>query len=693
MTPSRRTLVQSLCGGFALSLTPLHAWAGVRGPAPFGATPSARQLAWQAMEFYGFLHFTVDTFTDRDWGLGDEDPAIFNPTDFDADMIVAAAKAGGLKQLILTAKHHDGFCLWPSAYTGHSVKNSPFQGGKGDIVRDISQACARHGLKFGVYLSPWDRNHAQYGTPDYVTYYQNQLTELLSHYGPIHEVWFDGANGGLGYYGGACETREIDGATYYQWPQTYGIVRRLQPEAVMFRDYGTEIRWVGNEAGVAGDPCWPTMSGLPFTPELGNSGIRGGALWNPAEVDVSIRHSWFWHADENERVRSPANLLKLYLTSVGRGACLLLNLPPDQRGRIFEADVAALKAFRDLLDATFRENLAADARVTSSSAYGAAFAPANLLKGRAWAAKESDRDGAWIALDLPRPASFDLIRLREDTRYGVRIDDYAVEIEQDGQWATVASHTCIGAQRVIRLDAPVTAQKVRLHVLKAAASPVICEFSLYRLPELVEDPVIVRDGQGQVTIAVPGDGLELYYSIDGTPPTLAYSGPVALVGGGKVRALARRAATGLSSALITADYDIVKSGWQIVSCNGDDPRALLTWDESPDGDPCNAPAGQPLEVVIDLGQTYDIKGLTLQRGQWMRYGGAAPAAYAAWVSQDGQTWGDPAGAGDCADLAACRTLKPFAFPQSQAGRFLKVRLPSAVKNKPIISIARVGIMV
>lgn len=693
MTPSRRALVQSVAGGLAFAVTPFRVMAGAAAPTPYGAVPSQRQSDWQAMEFYGFLHFTVDTFTDRDWGLGDEDPAIFNPTDFDADQIVAACKAGGMKQLILTAKHHDGFCLWPSAYTEHSIKNSPFQGGKGDIVRDISRACARAGLKFGVYLSPWDRNHAQYGQPEYVAYYHNQLTELLSNYGPIWEVWFDGANGGLGYYGGACETRTIDAPTYYQWAETYGIVRRLAPHAVMFADAHTEVRWVGNEAGVAGDPCWPTMSGLPFTPELGNSGIRGGSLWNPAEVDVSIRHSWFWHADENDKVRSVANLLKLYLTSVGRGACLLLNAPPDRRGRIFEADVAALKGFRDLLDQTFIRNFNSGAQVSASSVFSKAFAAAHVLqKGRAWAAREDDKAGAWIALDLAAPATFDLIRLREDTRYGVRVDDYVVEIEQDGQWIGIAQHTCIGAQRLIRLDAPVTAQKVRLRILKAAASPVISEFSLYRLPAIVEDPVISRDDQGTVTITAGAD-CRIVYSIDGSVPATVYDGPVALPGGGTVRAMATRTATGQDSAVISIDYDVVKTGWRIVSSNGDAPNVLLTWDESPDGDMCSAPARQPLDVVIDLGQIYDLQGFTLQRGQWMLYGGAAPAAYSVWVSEDGQTWGDPAAEGDCSQLVNCRSLRRFPFAQSHRGRYLRVHLPKAVNAKPIVSIARIGIVV
>jgi len=235
-------------------------------PAPYAPLPAPRQLAWHELEFYGFLHFTVNTFTNREWGDGDESPTLFNPTDFDADQIVGAAKGGGMKGLILTCKHHDGFCLWPSRYTEHSVKNSPWRGGRGDVVKEISAACARQDVKFGVYLSPWDRNHKDYGRPEYLTYYRNQLRELLTEYGPIFEIFFDGANGGDGYYGGAYERREIDNKTYYDWSNTWRLVRELQPNTVLFSDAGPDIRWVGNERGNAGETCRATSIRDDFSP-------------------------------------------------------------------------------------------------------------------------------------------------------------------------------------------------------------------------------------------------------------------------------------------------------------------------------------------------------------------------------------------------------------------------------------------
>ena len=254
----------------------------IDAPAPFLPLPAPRQLAWHELEFYGFLHFTVNTFTNREWGDGDESPALFNPTAFDADQIVGAAKDGGMKALILTCKHHDGFCLWPSRYTEHSVKNSPF---KRDVVKEISAACARQGVRFGIYLSPWDRNHKDYGTPEYLVYYRNQLRELLTEYGPVFEIFFDGANGGDGYYGGAYERREIDNRTYYDWPNTWQIVRELQPNTVLFSDGGPDVRWVGNERGIVGDTeqrrfragprrCRASESRRPARHQLGARRVR-----------------------------------------------------------------------------------------------------------------------------------------------------------------------------------------------------------------------------------------------------------------------------------------------------------------------------------------------------------------------------------------------------------------------------------
>ena len=393
------------------------------------------------MEMNAFLHFTVNTFTDKEWGYGDEDPAVFNPTAFDADAIVAALKAGGMRGVILTCKHHDGFCLWPTATTKHHVQ-------QGDIVRAISDAARRQGLKFGVYLSPWDRNSALYGKPEYVDLYRAQLRELLTQYGPIFEVWHDGANGGDGFYGGARENRLIDKRTYYDWPTTWNLVRKLQPDAVIFSDVGPDIRWVGNEKGYAGETCWETYD--PVAPDGGpaapgfvreqdlETGTRSGTHWMPAECDVSIRPGWLWHEKENARVKTPRQLLDLHYRSVGRGANLLLNVPPDRRGLLHENDIASLKGFGELVRKTFATNL-----------------------GR-------------------NNVTFNVVRVREDIRMGQRVDAFELDYRTGGEWKTFAKATSIGACRIIRTKEDITAQEVRLRVTQSSAPPLISEFGTYR---------------------------------------------------------------------------------------------------------------------------------------------------------------------------------------------------------------------
>lgn len=458
-------------------------------PKPFGPLPTERQLRWHEMEFYGFLHFGVNTFTDREWGYGDESEKLFNPSDFDADQIVGVAKDAGMKGLILTAKHHDGFCLWPSRYTEHSVENSPWQTGDGDVVREISQACQRAGLRFGVYLSPWDRNHKDYGRPEYLTYYRNQLRELLTKYGEVFTVWFDGANGGDGFYGGAREKRRIDNTTYYDWDKTWALVRELMPGAVMFSDAGPDFRWVGNERGEAGVTCWATLMAAGRFPGGSsdglNTGERPGTHWIPAECDVSIRPGWFHHTKEDDRVKTPAQLLDIYYKSVGRGACLNLNLPPDRRGRIHENDLRSLKEFRRVLDATFANDLAHEARITASNTRGGAssFAAKSLTdqKRETYWTTDDDVTTPELVLRWPRAVVFNVVELREFLPLGQRIESVALDRRVDGNWVEFAAATSIGSRRLIRCE-PVTTDGVRLRITHARAGPALAHFGLFLEP-------------------------------------------------------------------------------------------------------------------------------------------------------------------------------------------------------------------
>jgi len=479
----------------ALSLWPAHFLLEkpIYPPAPYGPTPSPRQLRWHDLELYGFLHFTINTFTDKEWGYGDESPALFNPTDFDAGQIVRTAKEGGLKGLILTAKHHDGFCLWPSQYTEHSVKNSPWQSGRGNVVKEISDACRKHGLKFGLYLSPWDRNNKDYARPEYLTYYRQQLRELLTGYGPIFEIFLDGANGGDGYYGGARETRQIDRESYYDWPATWQLIRELQPEANIFSDAGPDVRWVGNERGIAGDPCWATSNRDDFVPGRAdearlNSGDRPGTHWVPAECDVSIRPGWFYHAREDTLVRTPQNLVELYYASVGRGASLLLNLPPDRRGQIHENDAKALREFGRIIKTTFAHNLAEKAKASASNIRGNAgdkrFLPQNVIDGNrdTYWTTDDDVKTPELILDFGKEQTFNVIRIREYLPLGQRVEAFALDQWRGGLWEEFAAGTSIGNCRLVRSKS-MTTSKIRLRIVHAPVCPAISEVGLFAEPE------------------------------------------------------------------------------------------------------------------------------------------------------------------------------------------------------------------
>lgn len=457
-------------------------------PAPLLPVPTQSQLAWHEMELNAFVHFTTNTFTGKEWGYGDESPSIFNPTEYNADQWVRTFKEAGFKGVILTCKHHDGFCLWPSKYTEHSVKNSPWKNGSGDVVRDVMRACKKYELKFGVYLSPWDRNHAGYGTPEYLEYYRNQLTELFTNYGPVFEMWFDGANGGDGYYGGAREKRSIQGSTYYQWPTTLQLVRDMEPEVIFFSDAGPGVRWVGNERGVAGETNWNTITpdtlfaGKAGIEKLLNTGSETGTHWIPAEVDVSIRKGWFYHAEEDSLVKTPQQLFDLYLTSVGRGSTLLLNVPPDKRGLVHENDVASLEGFRALLDSTFKTDLAVNKKVTASSYRGKSkqYAPSNLTDNNAstyWTTDDEILTGNF-EIDFEQTQQIKYLVLQEDIRLGQRVKSFTMEAFTNNEWKQIASGTTIGHKRILKLN-PIETDKVRISITDSKACPVISSVVIY----------------------------------------------------------------------------------------------------------------------------------------------------------------------------------------------------------------------
>ncbi len=435
-----------------------------------------------------FVHFTVNTFTDKEWGYGDESESVFNPTELDCRQWAQVAKEAGMKGIIITAKHHDGFCLWPSKLTEHSVKNSIWKDGRGDVLKELRKACNEFGLKMGVYLSPWDRNSASYGTPEYLIYYRNQLRELLTDYGDIFEVWFDGANGGDGYYGGARETRRIDNKTYYDWPITHKIVRELQPKAVMFSDAGPDVRWVGNERGLGSLTNWCLLNrdemypGGDFARILGE-GHEDGNHWVPAEVDVSIRPGWFWHKEQDSLVRSPENLMGLYYSSVGRNSNLLLNIPPDRRGLLNENDVKSLLAFRDLREKEFKTDLAKGKKVDATIIRGKGYEASNVNDGNPetyWSARDNQTT-ADIIIDFGTETEVNRIVLQEYVRLGQRVQEFKIEALTGNEWKPVIDGTTIG-YKIIRKFPVVRTSKIKVIISKSKACPVISNLEIYRAP-------------------------------------------------------------------------------------------------------------------------------------------------------------------------------------------------------------------
>ena len=421
-------------------------------PRPYGPVPSEAQLRWQEMEYNMFVHFGPNTFTGLEWGQGNEAEDIFHPTALDCRQWAATAKAAGMKGIIITAKHHDGFCLWPNPESLHTVARSSWRGGQGDVLKDLSEACREYGLKFGVYISPWDRNDPAYGSPAYNEKYIRTLQSVHDgRYGPVFEQWFDGA----------CGEGPNGKRQEYDWPAFHEAVWALSPDAILFSDVGPGCRWMGNERGVAGETNWSRLDVEGFTPGAGapprDTLARGnvfGKQWIPGEIDVSIRPGWFWRESENAQVKSVEQLADIWLTSVGRNALLLLNVPPDTRGRIHEIDSTRLMEFRAWREKVLGVNLAAGAGIRKRA------------RGSIW------------EMTLPQARTVNYVQLQEEIALGQRISGFRVEAEDAGGWRTIAEGTTIGYKRILPV-ATVTARKVRVTITASLARPVLKDIALY----------------------------------------------------------------------------------------------------------------------------------------------------------------------------------------------------------------------
>lgn len=450
-------------------------------PQGFGPLPTPAQLSWQAMEYNAFIHFNMNTFTDSEWGSGREDPAMFNPTSLDCRQWARILKKAGMAGVIITAKHHDGFCLWPSRFTDHTVRNSPFRGGHGDVLKELSDACREFGLKFGVYLSPWDRHEPSYGdSPRYNEHFKNQLREVLTSYGEVFEVWFDGA----------CGEGPNGKRQEYDWTGFFRVVRECQPDAVIFSDGGPDVRWVGDEDGYAGETNWSLLRrgevypGYPNYREL-ITGHSDGNSWVPAECDVSIRPGWYYHASQDEKVKDPNSLAAIYFASVGRNATLLLNVPVDRRGLISANDSAALINFGEYRRNAFGQDLLRGAHASADNVRGsdASFAAGNTIDGRSdsyWTTDDTVRSAS-VEYDLSKPASFNCFMVQEYIPLGQRVESFSIQAWRGGAWDSIASGTTIGHKRLLQFP-EVRSVKVRLNIVRSRACPLISNVALFKIP-------------------------------------------------------------------------------------------------------------------------------------------------------------------------------------------------------------------
>lgn len=507
-------------------------------PEPILPVPEPKQVEWQQMETYAFIHFGLNTFNDREWGYGDTDPKTFNPTNLDCEQWAQTLVKAGMKGVILTAKHHDGFCLWPFEGTDYSVKNSPWKNGKGNVVKELSEACKKYGLKFAVYLSPWDRHQANYGTPEYLPYFYAQLHDLLTNYGPVFEVWFDGANGGDGWYGGAKDIRTIDRKNYYNYPRIYEMLDSIQPQAIIFSDGGPGCRWVGNEKGFAGATNWSFLREGEVHPGYEKSyelqyGHADGNQWVPAECDVSIRPGWFYHPEEDDRVKSPDQLVDLYYRSVGHNATLLLNFPVDRRGLIHPVDSANAVRFHEMIQQQLKTNLVAGMTPKVSNERGGDFVASALTDDNfdTYWATEDGVTTADIEFSFDTPTRMNRMMLQEYIPLGQRVKAFVVEYLDKDTWLPVKLNeetTTIGYKRLLRFET-VETKGIRIRITDARGPLCLSNVGVYDagnvsdsfvekvediesvpylLPDVkAEEAAKASDKQSQTTCFVEGDRL------------------------------------------------------------------------------------------------------------------------------------------------------------------------------------------
>ncbi len=592
-------------------------------PKPIYPIPTQQHLNWQQLEQYAMICFGMSTFNDLEWGYGDTPLDRFDPVggDIHAEQWVEVCKKAGMKGVLIVAKHHDGFCLWPSKYTDYSVKNTKWRDGKGDILADIHAACKKYGLKFALYLSPWDRHHSEYGRPDYVTYFHSQIRELMELYPETFEYWFDGANGGDGYYGGANEQRIIENLEqYYNYPQAVKTIKGIAPEALIFGGTCDDIRWIGNEEGWADATNWAMMPGLDDKKGQNvqlTSGYEFGSAWLPGEVDVSIRPGWYYHATEDNKVKTIAQLVDIYYNSVGRNANLLLSFCPDRTGRINAIDSVRAIEWWQTIQNELSNNLLTKATVVASNERGVGFGASRVIDNdhdTYWATKDGASTGT-LTFSFQSSQKINRLMLQEYIKLGQRVAEFEVQaLSADGLFVPVGINentTTIGYKRILRFNT-VDTKQLRI-VFKRAKGPLcISNVEAFLAPNVMVEPTIQRNENNLVTLTANDRECEIYYTIDGSTPRVGknkYTQSFTFAKKGIVKAISYDKNFKKQSIVSEQEFDIPMNKFAVI---GTESKKLF------DGNPSSADYFGEEGVTIDMGAQHTIKGITYlpEQNRW-----------------------------------------------------------------------------
>jgi alpha-L-fucosidase len=677
----------------------------VTPPTAYGPVPSQAQLDWHELEYISLVCYGLNTYTEQEWAFGDVDPKLFNPSNLDTDQWARTAKDAGMKGLILVAKHHDGFCLWPSKYTNYSVKATPWKDGKGDVLRDLSKSCKKYGLKLGVYLSPWDRNHADYGKAEYVDYFYKQLEELLTEYGDIFEFWIDGANGGTGYYGGANDKRSIDRETYYGYDIIFSMVKKHQPNAVIFSDVGPGVRWVGNEAGIGSETNWNRISTngkLPGDPDPEFNKILGtgdpkGKEWIPAEVNTTLLWPKAWYYHTGHQPRSLKNLMDLYYTSIGRGSPLDLGLAIAPSGQIRAVDAQVLARFNAQLKLEFDVDLIQNAIITASDYRGenSEYAPdktGDLNNETYWATNQGVQNASMF-VDFNKEVTFNRLLLQEYIRLGQRIHKFILEVETGEGWKEVAQGTTIGYKRILRFD-NVTATKAKITFETNAPCLTLSNIGIYNAPPLLAEPKINGDKYGKVSLSV-NDDLDLFYAIGNAPGESDYQQyhtPLELPLGSTVSAYALHRSSGQKSDITTKRIGIAKGKWKIHAVGNSterDATKAIDGNSATCWETFREEKNKPLYMAIDLGEKISLSGFSYVPPDLGSQGSIFE--YEFYVSDDGTHWGEPVSSGEFSNIENNPIAQHIKFDHTLKANYIKLVSKSSINNNKKVVINEIEI--